>query len=61
MQTYKFKITKRFLGGILKGITIEEYTNVKFEPGFVCEKPVGGSPYKIIAVETLAFPLPKWS
>ncbi len=47
----KYKVTRLFIGGILKGLTYTETTSVKFTVGFVCRKPIGGSPYKIIAVE----------
>jgi hypothetical protein len=47
----KFRIQKHFIGGLLKGATISETTTVRFQVGFVCTKPVGGSPYEILAVE----------
>lgn len=53
MKAARYKITKTFIGGILHGMTIEEQTTVKFEEGFVCRKPSGGSPYKITKVEVL--------
>lgn len=44
-------ITKEFIGGILKGLTCTQKTNVKFNVGFICNNPIGGtSPYKIISV-----------
>ena len=43
-------VEKKFIGGFLDGLTISEMTNVKYPLGFVCEKPVGGSPYKIISI-----------
>lgn len=46
-----YAVTKKFTGGLLAGLTIIEKTNVKFEVGFSCKKPIGGSPYTIIAVE----------
>lgn len=48
-----YRIEKTFIGGILEGITISEITPVRFELGFICLKPCGGSPYKITAVEIL--------
>jgi hypothetical protein len=42
-----YQITKVFTGGILKGLTIQEKTSVKFAVGFECKKPIGGSSYKI--------------
>lgn len=45
-----FQVTKTFIGGALKGITIVEKTSVKYAVGFVCKKPIGGSPYRIDAV-----------
>lgn len=53
MKAARYKITKTFIGGILHGMTIEEQTTVKFEEGFACRKPSGGSPYKITKVEVL--------
>ncbi len=50
MQT-KFEVTKKFIGGLLKGLTCTEVTTVKFEVGFECRKPVGGSPYIVTAVK----------
>lgn len=49
MKTYR--ITKHFTDGLLKGLDYSETTTVRFEVGFVCLKPVGGSPYEITAVE----------
>ena len=50
----KYKITREFTSGIFKGKTHTEITSVKFEVGFVCEKPsVGTSGYIIIAVEEI--------
>ena len=42
-----YLVTKHFTGGLLKGLTIEETTSVKFEIGFKCPKPCAGSPYII--------------
>jgi len=51
----RYNITKVFIGGLLKGISIVETTSVKFPVGYVCRNPIGGSPYKITAVERLPF------
>jgi len=45
----KYEVTKKFIGGILKGLTYTETTSVKFEVGFICKNSYGGSPYKIIS------------
>lgn len=49
----RYAVTKTFVGGLLKGITIVEETTVKFAVGFVCTMPIGGSPYRIDAVVAL--------
>lgn len=49
----KYRIVKLFIGGLLKGLTYEYVSSVKFEVGFICHKPIGGSPYKIISVTSL--------
>lgn len=44
----QYKITRFFIGGLLAGLT---HTGIYYSPmtvGMVVEKPVGGSPYKII-------------
>jgi len=45
----KYEVTKKFIGGILKGLTYTSITSVKFEVGFTCKDSIGGSPYKIIS------------
>lgn len=45
-----YKVTRKFIGGTLKGLTHSEVTPVKFKVGQVVKKPIGGSPYKITAV-----------
>jgi len=50
---YKFKLTKRFTGGLLAGITIVELSTVQFPVGFVCEHPCAGDPYVIDDCEPL--------
>lgn len=48
-------ITKRFIGGVLKGLTWEGPTSTKYEVGFVCTNPIGNtSPYEIISVKEAA-------
>lgn len=47
----QYKVTRLFIGGILKGLTHTGITTVKFEKGFICNNPIGGSPYKIISCE----------
>lgn len=44
---YKFEVTKTFLSGPLSDITIVEHTSVAFVEGFVCDKPIGSSSYRI--------------
>lgn len=45
----KFRVTMRFINGILEGLTIEEYFPFPFPVGFVAEKPIGGAGYIIEA------------
>lgn len=45
-----YLVTKFFTGGLLKGLSVTEETRVKFEEGFRCPKPAGGSPYVITKV-----------
>ena len=49
----KFWIVKMFVGGILDGLTYEEFTDVEFTIGQLIERPIGGSPYRIIIIERL--------
>lgn len=46
-----YRVTKHFIGGLLAGLTATETTPVRFHVGFVCKHPIGGSPYKVTAVE----------
>jgi hypothetical protein len=50
----KVEVTREFIGGTLKGLTYTDIRTVSAKSvpvvGFVCKKPVGGSPYKIISV-----------
>ncbi len=48
-----YKVTRKFIGGTLEGLEHTETTTVKFAIGFVCENPIGGSPYKVVAVEPI--------
>lgn len=48
----RYKVTRLFTDGLLKGLTHTEVTSVHFDVGFACKKPIGGTdPYVIIAVE----------
>lgn len=51
MQQYN--VTSKFTAGTLAGLTHTGVTTVKFDVGFECRKPAGGSPYVIVAVEAL--------
>ena len=47
-----YRVTRKFIGGLLEGIVYTEITNVKYEVGFVCLNPsLGTSPYIILGVE----------
>jgi len=45
----KYEVTRKFISGILKGMTHTEITSVKFDVGFICRNPIGGSAYKILS------------
>lgn len=47
----QYRVTRLFIGGTLAGLTHTTVTSHKVEVGFECRKPIGGSPYRIIAVE----------
>lgn len=49
-----YSVTKRFFSGLLKGLETTEVTTVKFEEGFRCERPIGGSGYEIISCVRIA-------
>jgi hypothetical protein len=49
----KFRVTKLFTAGLLAGLTHTETTDVEWSVGQVVSKPVCGSPYKILTVETV--------
>ena len=44
----RYRVTREFIGGNLKGLQHSEITTVRFPEGWVCEKPVEGSPYRIV-------------
>lgn len=55
-------ITKRFTGGLLKGLTYTETLyrcSIAPRVGFVVANPIGGSPYVIEKVEILKTPVDK--
>jgi len=47
---FKYMITKRFISGLLKGITIHETTDVAFRKGQTIIGAIGGSDYEILNV-----------
>ena len=46
-----YLVTRRFIGGLLEGLSYTEKTSVEFKVGFVCLNPVGGSPYVIVSIK----------
>jgi len=48
-----YRVTKFFTGGLLAGLTSAEETTVRFDVGFECPKPSGGSPYKVVGCEQI--------
>lgn len=54
MKTRSWRVTREFLpGSFLAGIRFEDVWVNPPTVGWVCEKPVGGSPYKIVSVEAV--------
>ena len=48
----RYRVTKFFIDGPLKGLTYVEYWMVaRVDVGFVCRNPIGGSAYQIIKME----------
>ena len=55
-ELFNYRVTKLVTGGTLAGLTItEDYRFRSKAPvvGFECTEPIGGSPYRIIAVEQI--------
>lgn len=46
----RYYVTREFIGGLLAGITITQCLNYAPPVGFVCNHPIGGSPYRIVSV-----------
>lgn len=44
----RYRVTREFIGGELNGLKHSEITTVRFPEGWVCEKPIGGSSYRIV-------------
>lgn len=44
----QFRIVRVFIGGLLGGITHTGIFDSPMPVGWVCEKPIGGSPYRIV-------------
>lgn len=44
----QFRVTKLFISGFLAGLTYTFTDSRPWTVGWVCEKPIGGSPYRII-------------
>lgn len=49
----KYKITRLFIGGPLEGLTYENEQDWPMKVGLTVKKPLGLSPYKIIACEEI--------
>ena len=52
----RYKLCKSFLEGVLKDLTIEEQTTVRFENGRIYGGGWSGSRYKVTAVEVMPEP-----
>lgn len=48
-----YRVTKRFFGGVLSGLTYTWIANYPFALGFTVIAPLGGSPYTIVACEKI--------
>ena len=54
MNKQVYSVTKQFTGGLLKGITLNDITPVKFTEGMKVKKSYGcSSPYKVTKVVAL--------
>lgn len=51
-----YKVTRRFTAGPLEGIEHTCETTIKYQIGFECKNPIGGSPYIITAVSPVDVP-----
>ena len=49
----QFAVTRKFTAGPLAGLTHTGTTNVPMPVGLVVAKPIGGSPYVVVACEAL--------
>jgi hypothetical protein len=49
-----FEVTKLFIGGLLAGLTCTHKTRIRYPLGFECRHPIGGSPYRIIAIRRVS-------
>lgn len=49
----RFRVTRLFIGGILKGLTHTGEQSFRSTVGFECHNPIGGSPYRITACEQI--------
>lgn len=52
-----FRITIVFLAGPLRGLRhtdLRKLTDYRLRPGDVVRRPIGGSPYRVLAVECLS-------
>lgn len=50
----KFRVTRKFIGGVLDGYEFTEDTSLDFYyEGMRVDNPIGGSPYVIMKVEKL--------
>ncbi len=48
-----YRVTRKFIGGILNGLTFTDTTSVKYEVGYICLSPFGGSAYEITHCEEI--------
>jgi hypothetical protein len=48
-----YKVTKLFIGGTLSGLTYTEQWTKAPQVGTEYQNPIGGSPYRIVAVEPM--------
>ena len=54
MKTPKYRVTRKFTGGILNGLTYTSETSVKFDVGFSEKQSWMTDSYVIVSVEKLS-------
>jgi len=48
-----YRVVKKHNRGLLKGIVSSEETTVKFTPGWICKRAIGGGGYEILSCDLI--------